>query len=329
MTVVAVPPRFETEHLGDFCADLDKTLSTDDVSIDFSPLSYSKPIAMMIAGSKLRRWALHRQSSGLRSLVVGVDLNKSVHSYLDHIGFFEYILMGGVNPIGAARGSSSYVPITRVTRPAFDPSEHSLHQWYEMVEIEASKLAALVGRNRPSLVEPFRFALRELLRNVFEHARVSECYFCGQSWYDGRVEVCIVDEGVGISQTLKEAYPIMSDGQALEMATKPGVSRVTSQPESRNFYDNSGFGLYVLSEAGAKYGAAALGSGDSVYNCWGDQREVTPFAFSGTFFGMVINQPVHDFEEELKRIVARGEQLAAEAGRNVHASGASKSTRIT
>ena len=131
MIVVSVPSRFETEHLRSFCADLNSAIDVADVSVDFSYLNYSKPIAMLIAGSQLRRWALHRRNNGFISRAIGVDLNRSVHSYLDHIGFFEYILMGGVNPIGAARGSSSYVPITRVTRPAFDPSEHSLRQWYE------------------------------------------------------------------------------------------------------------------------------------------------------------------------------------------------------
>ena len=154
---------------------------------------------------------------------------------------------------------------------------------FNPLELEAYKLASLVGRRRPSLIKPFRFALRELLRNVFEHAQVSECYFCGQSWYDGTVEACIVDEGVGISQSLREAYPIASDGDALKLAAMPGISRVTSQPDSRNFYDNSGFGLYVLTEAGAKYGAVALGSGNSVYQCWGEQRKTRLFAFSGTF----------------------------------------------
>ena len=43
---------------------------------------------------------------------------------------------------------------------------------------------------------------------------------------------------------------------------------------------------------------------------------------------MVINQTVSNFEEELSAIVAKGEQLAAEAGITVHASGASKSMQL-
>ena len=233
------------------------------------------------------------------------------------------------NPVGAANGSSSYLPITQIVRPPFDPVEQTLQDWYEMVQKEASRLAILLCRGREQMIEPFTYALREVIRNVFEHAGVSECYFCGQSWYNGVVEICIVDEGAGITSTLRESHEIESDGAALELAVMPGVSRVNRKSESFNFYDNSGFGLYVLSEVGAQYGMFALGSGTAVYTGVPEIRRVDPFDFCGTFFGLIINRPMDRFAEDLSRIIAAGNKAALEQGINVEASSVSRSTKIT
>jgi hypothetical protein len=48
------------------------------------------------------------------------------------------------------------------------------------------------------------YSLRELIRNVFEHSGSDRMLYCAQYWpAKQKVEVCILDRGVGIRQSLK------------------------------------------------------------------------------------------------------------------------------
>ena len=65
MSSISVPTRFETNNLRNFFLDLDNVIEEKEVTLDFSPLVYSKPIAMLVAGSKLRQWVQYRSLNGL------------------------------------------------------------------------------------------------------------------------------------------------------------------------------------------------------------------------------------------------------------------------
>jgi hypothetical protein len=324
MIEIKLPERFERDSLSTFFSLLEKTANEHVVKVDFSSLRYSKPTAMLVAGSRLRDWVRYRHGKGFTSIKAGIDPNKRVHSYLMHLGFFNFIYMEKGNIIGQAKGNNKYLPITRVARPEFNPFDQPLTDWYESIRYESKRLATILSAGNNQCISIYTYAIREIIRNVFEHSKAKECFICGQRWANGTVEIAVIDEGVGISSTLREAYRITGDDEALELAVKPGVSRTNNKPESNNVFDNSGFGLYILSEIGKRYGWYALGSGTSKIIGANNICSLEEFSFNGTFFGISIDRPITNFPYILNEIIKTGEEASGKQGVAKKASGMSK-----
>lgn len=326
MHTIYFPTRFDRDTLDDFFEELDSNLDTGEVKLDCSSLRYSFPTAMLVAGSKIRTWVRYRHEHKLVTKKAGVHSSQAVHSYLSHLGFFDYILMGEGNAVGAASGSGTYLPITRISKPDFNSDTESVREWYEKIMSAARGLARVVSGTLEDTQENrlYNYALREIIRNVFEHSGASECYVCGQRWYNGKVEIAVVDEGMGIAESLRKSFELENDMEALNLAIKPGVSRTSNVSKSENIYDNSGFGLYVLSQLATNFGWYILGSGTS--RLVGHNREVAEekLNFSGTYFGMQLLHPPKQFSGTLSDIIMVGEEEAKKSGILKKASGMSK-----
>ncbi|MDO9013852.1 MAG: ATP-binding protein [Polynucleobacter sp.] len=324
---IQLPHRFDRDELAPFFRALDATINEPTVIVDFSPLTYSFPTAMLVAGSKLRKWVQDRKLRGHRSFPRGVDQTKTVHSYLMHLGFFDFIYMSEGNRIGQAQGSARYLPIMRIEFPRYDPHVITLAEWHRLITERSRELAGvLVGSHDDSEeLRTYTYSIREIIRNVFEHSHATECYICGQRWMYGRAEIAIIDEGCGIARTIESAYRIEDDAHALRTALLPGASRINALPEDQNIYGNSGFGLYVLSNLAASFGWFAIGSGNArVIGYNNTTRQVEPFSFSGTFFGMRLNKQPRNFRAVLEEIIAVGEAESGAAGIRKRASGFSR-----
>lgn len=326
MITISFPDRLERDTLSAFFDELGRYQNSDEVCIDFSTLRYSYPTAMLVAGSKIRTWVTHRRDNKLSTRQKGVDSNHDVHSYLSHLGFFDYILMRGGNPIGTATGSTHYLPITKIEKPAFDSKTQETQEWFDQIIGSVRGLARVVSGTVEDTEENrlYNYSLREIIRNVFEHSEATECYVCGQRWYDGKVEIAVVDEGIGISNSLRSAHQIDEDSSALRMAIKPGISRTSFIDDDKNTYDNSGFGLYILSQLASNFGWYVLGSGSSRIVGYKKELVDEELNFSGTYFGMQLQRPPAQFSSLLSDIIAAGEQEAEVSGISKKASGMSK-----
>ncbi|MBX9448149.1 ATP-binding protein [Dickeya chrysanthemi] len=326
MVNIFFPERLDKDSLYGFFEELDANLDTPEVCLDCSTLRYSFPTGMLVAGSKIRTWVRARHGNKLRTVKAGVNSEHSVHSYLSHLGFFDYILMGEGNAIGEASGSSSYLPITRIEKPVFNSNTQDVQEWYEEIMSVVRGLARIVSGTSSDTEENrlYNYALREIIRNVFEHSSASECYVCGQRWWDGKVEIAVIDEGIGIAESLKKSYHLQTDGEALHLAIKPGVSSTSNISQTENIYDNSGFGLYVLSQLASSFGWYVLGSGSS--RIVGHSQTIVEEAlnFNGTYFGMKLSNAPKQFSEILDDIIATGEKEAEASGISKKASGMSK-----
>lgn len=321
-----MPTKFDRDTLGHLFQSLDTTRDIDDVNINFSQLRYSFPTTMLVAGSKLREWVDYRSSCGYESTQSGIDSSISAHSYLMHMGFFDFIYMDEGNRVGEARGSSAYLPITRIQRPSIDAIESGVDRWYAAVEDEARRLAGVLCNSHSDCqaLRTYTYSIREIIRNVFEHSHADECFICGQRWANGKVEIALVDEGIGISKSLAEAYPIVFDEDALSLAIQAGTSRTSGKDSRQNIYDNSGFGLYILSQFAASFGWFILGSGSAQLIGHQKNRIHESSSFQGTFFGMQLQRTPHDFASVLKDIIESGEEEAQTAGISTRASGRSR-----
>lgn len=225
--------------------------------------------------------------------------------------------------MGQALGSKKYLPITRIERPVVDPVLDGVQEWYDTIELEARRLGGVLAGSHDDSEElrTYTYCIREVIRNVFEHARVNECYICGQRWANGTVEIAIIDEGAGLYATLADTHQVDGDEDALTLAARPGVSRVAAQSLAPNVYDNSGFGLFILTQLAGSFGWFVLGSGSAMMIGHGQARSYVPCSFAGTYFGMRFNSPPKDFGSVLADIIAAGEEEARTSGISRRASG--------
>ncbi|MGL6001919.1 MAG: hypothetical protein ACRCZ4_07460 [Plesiomonas sp.] len=328
MKTIFFPTQLGRDTLHDFFLDLEQSKNEPEICIDCSTLNFSYPSGMLIAGSKIRSWTKNRRESGFVTTMRGHDSTKSVHGYLRHLGFFQFIGLSEGNDVGQASGSITYLPITRIERPSFDAETQNIQDWYDDIISKirrfANLLSGTVDYNEENKL--YRYALREIVRNVFEHATVNECYLCGQRWANGRVEVAVVDEGVGISTSLKRSFDIESDVAALRMAIKPGISRTTHITEQDNIYGNSGFGLYVLKQLASSFGWFMIGSGTEKLVSQGNIINEQKLNFDGTYIGLRLDRAPSQFSGLLDDIIYSGEKEAEKDGIRAKASGMSKLT---
>ncbi len=292
-------------------------------TIDFASLRSVEPFGLLYAGAALRAFFRQRDYRGIAAQ--GVSAGEPAHEYLAHVGFFQWIGIGvGRNP-GAVSGGPSWLPVTTLTKAQLDarmaetgkPLGSVIHQ-------ECDRLARVVTQSSQMKVNsPVAYCLREVIRNVFEHAQIDRCVLCAQKSTDGAVELAVVDQGRGIRRSLEERFSLETDEEALRMALRPGITR-TASAEPEDPWANSGFGLFVLSELGRELGVFRVVSGVvGIHSLNGEFRSETA-AFGGTAIQLRVRRPkgvnLGDFIES---IIARGE-LACEAS---FAPRASKSTR--
>ncbi|WP_418135215.1 ATP-binding protein [Psychromonas sp. GE-S-Ul-11] len=244
------------------------------------------------------------------------------------MGFFDFIGMGEGNEIGAASGSMTYLPITKIEKPIVDLKTQNVQKWYEEIISQTRRFANLLSGTHEDSEENklYHYALREIVRNVFEHSSTDECFLCGQRWANGRVEVAVIDEGIGIPSSLKRSFQIKSEIEALRMAIKPGVSSTTQIEESDNVYGNSGFGLYVLEQLVSSFGWFMLGSGNAKLVSQGKVIKEQRLNFDGTYIGLRLNRAPSQFSGILNDIITEGECVAQVHGIKAVASGMSKLT---
>ncbi|MCX9490874.1 sensor histidine kinase [Vibrio cholerae] len=328
MKTIFFPTQLGRDTLHDFFLDLELSKNEPEICVDCSTLNFSYPSGMLVAGSKIRAWIKHRRDAGLVTKKKGHDSTKNVHGYLRHLGFFQFIGMGEGNDVGQASGSMTYLPITRIEKPAFNAATQDIQDWYDEIISQTRRFANLLSGTLDYNEENklYHYALREIIRNVFEHSTVDECYLCGQRWADGRVEVAVVDEGVGISTSLKRSFHIESEIAALRMAIKPGISSTTHIVETDNTYGNSGFGLYVLEQLASSFGWFMIGSGTAKLVSQSNIINEQKLNFDGTYIGLRLNRAPNQFSGLLDDIIYTGEQEAEIYGIRAKASGMSKLT---
>ena len=312
-TILKLPSAFEQSAAFDFAHQLSQQRGAAKVEIDFSEVRFSYPFGMLVMAAELRSFARSRPPGTL--FLKGLSTQNSAHSYLAHIGFFEHVGIAYGSQPGAASGGMSYVPITEFRKCDLLKMQSNFGRPIGYaVDQEAQKLAqVLTQKNDLGVNRPVAYCIREIIRNTFEHGETAECVVCAQRWADGEIELAIIDRGRGIRKSLEEKLVIESDAKALELAIQPGVTRSVPTVDD-NEWSNSGFGLFVLSELGRRYGTFTICSGQAALIAETGSIYPNEYKFVGTAVRLRLKKPKGaNFEKMIQEIIDDGEARCSDS----------------
>lgn len=95
-------------------------------------------------------------------------------------------------------------------------------------------------------VEPIRYVVFELVRNVLEHANSDEgAIICAQYYpRSNTIRIGVVDNGMGIKKSIGHSYTTPTDLKAIELALTPGITGTTRKIGGTE--ENAGAGLFFI-----------------------------------------------------------------------------------
>lgn len=250
-----------------------------------------------------------------------------VANYLAKIGFFKFIRIDrGAQPDRFVTSDGCFTSILYLTREDLDGSSEAMQARLDTVAHDlANQLLPSTNVNSDLLADAFAYCLREAIRNSFEHGRAKFVFFLAQAYRDNIVEFALLDEGIGIAASLGKVFIDRESRDLLELSLKPGITEYVG-PETKDKWQNSGFGLYVLSELAKHYGAFAIASNDWQISYYGNSKKISPVTISGTALRLrlKIDEPEY-FSNVREGIVLRGEaEASALTGARKSASKASR-----
>lgn len=306
-------------HVKQILHEIYNNIDSDELILDFNPLAFVKIIPASILAREIRSLTIYRRKKNLNTKAI-LSANTDPIHYLRYIGYYRFLRLDAGNDMRNDCRTSNHIPVTEYSYSHFkelaDKDLMGTVQCYIAKEAdELSKLFSMQGNKN----EIISYALKEMIRNVFEHSKSDKLYIMGQYWQSGNVQIAIMDEGVGLLKTLQEKYPsLLNDNDAIFAALKPGVS-------GSNFLDNpnenSGFGLYVISSIAKQLGYFFICSGTSgVKLSHNTSDEHINLLSSGTLVCIHIDKLPSDYKEEFQKIIDDGNHEARQGAYPITAS---------
>src|SRR3990167_6440018 len=156
---------------------------------------------------------------------------KSRH-YLKRMGLFKLLKIRSDIKIIEHEPAGRFIPLTQITDQK--TLSHFIEDMVPLLHLQ------------PEQAKPIRYIISELARNVFEHSQ-SEigAILCAQYYKKSNtIRLGIVDRGVGIKQTISNAYTTKDDVDAIRLALSPGITGTTRRIGGTA--QNVGAGLFFI-----------------------------------------------------------------------------------
>ncbi len=266
ITTIRVPESLTLFTVYPFCLALQKLRPAEEIVFDFGKTRTVEPFGMLVVASEIERCVEEHPEAKFTCR------NFEHMTYAGHMGFFKsFGLDFGRNP-GEAQGSRNYIPLTYFKTAALKAdAARAGHDVGDEVEAQSKRLSeTLSGSSDGDVFETLSYSIREIMRNVVEHAHIDRLAICAQYWpTKGRAEVAILDRGVGLKESLKPNPHIdaSTDKSAINYALMPAVSgkafKGARRLEKRGPWTNSGFGLYLTSRICRNGGNFFIATGDT------------------------------------------------------------------
>lgn len=335
MNTITIPSRLTPNTLIPFSLVLNAHPETSENCLDFKYLGHVEPFGMLFLSALIRQFSRKGREIFGRDFKL-VARNYSGNDYASWMGFFKSFGLDHGNEPGQASGSGTYIPLTRlvVNKIKTEAREGFVHHG-EVVEAESSRIAGVLTRHSGCEVsQTLTYAIREIFRNVVEHGEASHIWYAAQYWPTrNRVEISILDEGVGLFNSLRRnpKLNIQDNSQAVFMALQPGISGVAKEKRKKTDGDwrNSGYGLFMTSSLCQIGGSFHICSGSNAISLVGNQSEFSECSFDGVAIRMVLDtSSITTLNEALESLRNKGEKIAAELGNSDTELTASKMSRM-
>lgn len=152
--------------------------------------------------------------------------------YLKRMGLFDLLNIDSGIEITEHEPAGRFIPLKQI-----DNSENLTDFITEVIPLLHLE---------PNQVEPIRYILSELMRNVFEHAESPVgAILCAQYYKKSNtIRIGIVDRGVGIMKTISASHRVRNDIEAIKLALTPGITGTTRRIGGTDY--NAGAGLFFI-----------------------------------------------------------------------------------
>jgi len=307
--IINCPTTFQQGSATAFIRNVFLHYEIPDLTISFSQIGFIDPYSSLIVAHGMKVFSYMRNKKGLNVNIVGHDANIGTVGYLKHLGFFRFFGVRTGKDVDEAMGNSRYLPFTRIKRSQIMWKGHVMQ---EEIDLKSERLAKVIfpGDDNIGPAMMLAYSIREIIRNSFEHGFVDQCIVTAQRWATGEAEIAIADEGIGIFSSLAPKKNYSTPEQAISASLLPGISSESIKDDVK--WSNTGFGLYVVSELGKRYGEFEMTSSSrALYFDKQNSPVISNSPMTGTFVKLKVSTKDADcFPNILAQIVSDGEKMA-------------------
>lgn len=170
--------------------------------------------------------------------------------------------------IGSSYNSGSKLEANQVLRFNVKELVELSYKNFEYVGETIEKFAAeLISKYKFDISKRnfYAYIMRELMRNVVEHSKAEEFYLIIYGDQKSEIGFKVIDHGIGIMKSLNSnpLYNVYDHKTALAFCIRPGITKTYKKdPTIEEMWQNSGFGLYMVSSIGERLGWFSIKSGD-------------------------------------------------------------------
>lgn len=264
--------------------------------LSFHKTKWFEPFAMMVVATEIQNL---RKKPKTYVNVIG-DKSSEAYKYASYMGFLSHSGVSHLLRKVQLNGSNTHLPIKKEDCQSI---VNAAKRTATAVGLQAQRVARdaskVVIQNEGSLRKTVEFTLTEVIRNVIEHSNSPSFSYCAQYWSaKNKVELCILDEGIGIPKSLagNKRIEIRNDYDALRLSLLPGLSCAEYFIDTDDVWSNSGFGLYMTSRLWGEKGSFFVASGDASL-LYDRKPRKFDWSFSGTAIRLVLDV---GSQEELK-----------------------------
>ena len=172
--------------------------------------------------------------------------------YLERMNLFQFLGIKSDIKITEHEAAGRFIPVTQIT------SSQELTKFI-------TEMIPLLHLD-PKHVDPIRYIVSELVRNVIEHAQSKHgAILCAQYYKKSNtIRIGIADTGVGIKETINRAHNAPTNLDAIHLALMPGITGTTRREGGTEY--NAGAGLFFIkSIAQVNRDFFMVYSGDAMY----------------------------------------------------------------